>query len=142
MSERVPERELAEDHHRHYARTIRDHHWQVLERIAEHDPLWICWWDKRGHHRDRRGREPAPDVEVFGLIDGMEFLNWLNDHPDWTVIGEWSAERYAAPVTLTAAGRAALDDRAPYDLEPVRGGLVEPGWKAIPFPKDNKYCGQ
>ena len=49
------------------------------------------------------------------------------------MIGEWSQERYASPVFITSDGRAALATRALYDLEPVEGGLVEPGWQAIPW---------
>ncbi len=56
---------------------------------------------------------------------------------DWWVIGDWSDQRYAAPVSLTDAGRAALANREQYDLEPVTGGLVEPGWQATPAPRVN-----
>ena len=119
---------LTEPHQRETARRIRDHHWRVLERAGELDPLWCCWWDKRGFHKP-----PAVDVESFCLLSGMEFLDWIqNDHPDWVEIGEWDDERYAAPVRLTAAGRDALAHRERYDMEPVRGGLVNPGWEAIP----------
>lgn len=116
------------------ARFIRDRQWETLERIADCDPLYICWWDKAGRHRDR-DRRPE-DLKVCGLIDGMELLQWLNAHPDWREIGEWSDERYAAPVWITEAGRAALANREPYDREPVVGGLVEPGWQTIPAPPD------
>ena len=56
----------------------------------------------------------------------------MGAHPDWFVVGAWDDARYAQPVHLTEAGRLALTQRARYDLEPVRGGLVEPGWEAIP----------
>ena len=134
-------RVLTSDVSRRTARRTRNRHWQVLEKIAEHDPLWICWWDKAGRHSERslEGRWVAthpPDVEVFGLIDGMEFLDWMKVHPDWLEIGEWSDERYATPVRITDAGRAALTDRDKYDMEPVLGGLVEPGFEVVPAPME------
>ena len=58
--------------------------------------------------------------------------------PDWTIIGEWSGERYARPVHITAAGLEALENRRLYDMEPVRGGLVEPGWQAVPLPEQDQ----
>ena len=121
---------------RRLARRMRDHHWKVLERMKEHDPLWCCWWDKKGKYDTRHygGVEPPPDVEVFGLIDAMEFGNWMRRHPDWIEHGEWSDERYAEPVRITDAGREALRNRHLYDMEPVEGGMVEPGWQAIPLP--------
>ena len=115
---------------REMARRIRDTQWLALERIAEHNPLYICWWNKDRHHADQGGPD---DLLVCGLIDGNELLDWLNAHPDWRVIGEWSEERYAAPVYITDEGRAALANREQYDLEPIVGGLVEPGWEAIPL---------
>ena len=45
-------------------------------------------------------------------------------------------ERSARPVQLTDAGKVALADRAPYDMEPYEGGMIEPGWTAIPTPKE------
>ena len=121
-----------EPDHRKWARQIRDRQWSVLERIAEHDPLYICWWNKNGRHKkDNR----PDDLLVCGLIDGSELAQWLRDHPDWTIVGEWSDERYAAPVWITDAGREALANRHLYDMEPVYWGLVEPGWQTIPAEK-------
>ena len=128
---------LTEDRDREMARYIRDHQWRTLEAIAEHNPLWYCWWDKAGRHRPERGPRP-PDLKVSGLIDGMEILAWLRSHPDWVEIGEWSDERYAAPIHITEAGREALRNRHLYDMEPVTGGLVEPGWQATPAPPRNE----
>jgi hypothetical protein len=113
------------------ARRMRDHHWQVADRIAALGTLYICWWNK-----NCRLKEPYPeDLIVCGLIDGMEIIAWLNSHPDWWVIGEWDDARYAAPVSITDAGRTALAEREKYDMEPVEGGLVEPGWICIPAEK-------
>lgn len=123
-------REITTPEGREMARRIRDHHWSIMQRVADAGTLWCCWWNKNRHFDARR---PAPaDTLVCGLIDGMELLEWMESHTDWWVIGEWSDERYAAPVTLTDAGRAALASRALYDMEPVTGGLVEPGWRATP----------
>ena len=79
----------------------------------------------------RREHQPD-DLKVCGLIDGMELVHWLKTHPEWTTTGDWSDERYAAPVWITEAGRTALENRHLYDMEPVEGGLVEPGWRAKP----------
>ena len=48
---------------------------------------------------------------------------------------EYDEKRDAWPFRLTDAGRAALQDRDRYDMEPVYGGMVEPGWTATPSPK-------
>jgi hypothetical protein len=109
-----------------------------MERVNDLGTLWICWWNKDRHHeRSPLAQYPdgsgyRNDLLVCGLIDGMELLEWLHSHKDWWVIGEWSDERYAAPVSLTEAGRLALTEREKYDMEPVTGGLVEPGWIATP----------
>ena len=123
---------LDEPRDRDMARYVRDRQWETLERIAEHNPLYICWWDKAGRHKGER----PPDLKVCGIPDANELINWLNLHPDWTVTGEWSDERYAAPVWITDAGREALQNRHLYDMEAVEGGMVEPGWQAIPAPKE------
>ena len=133
-------RVLADENWRQMARRIRDWHWKILEKIAEHNPLWICWWDKARRHSER-GTDGQwvdthpPDVFVFGLIHALGFGEWMIMHPDWFDVGEWSDDRYAAPVRITDAGRAALANREKYDMEVVRGGLVEPGWEATPAPK-------
>lgn len=123
-------KELTSPDQRAMARQMRDHHWRFADRVAAATgPTWLCWWNKNRHHDTAKA--PA-DLVICGLIDGMELLGWLNSHPDWWIIGEWSAERYAAPVQLTDIGRAALQNRELYDMEPVTGGLVEPGWTCIP----------
>ena len=101
-----------------------------MSRILDHGTLWFCVWNQRR-------LDEQPDEWRDGLISGMEILEWMNRHPDWFVSGVWNAARYAFPVQLTDAGRAALHERQKYDLEPVFGGLVEPGWQAIPGPAAN-----
>lgn len=96
-----------------------------MERVAEHGTLWFCNWNK-----DRR--DEGPDELRTSLIGGMSIGAWMDKHPDWFVAGEWSEDRRAFPVRLTDAGRAALADRSPWDMEPVTGGMVEPGWIAVP----------
>lgn len=99
-----------------------------MERCATHDPLWVCAWNKNS--------KPEADDEMRTcLITGIEMLDWLKRHPDWFMVGEWDEARYANPVRITDAGRAALADREKYDMEPVYGGMVEPGWQAIPLPR-------
>lgn len=121
------------EHVRRLAREIRDEQWAFAERARRVGTVWVCWWNKNRRHDTSK---PLPDdLIVCGLIDGMELLDWLNRHPDWWQIGEWSDERYAAPVTITPEGCAALDRREDFDLEPVYGGLVAPGWMAIPMPR-------
>lgn len=133
----VEPRELTAPEDRQMARRVRDYHWSIMEKVNQHGTLWCCWWDKARRYMKRDGkgvmREHAPDdVQVFGLIAAVEFLDWTKRHPEWWAIGEWSDERYAAPVSLTDAGRDALTNRHLYDMEPVTGGMVEPGWQAIP----------
>ena len=109
---------LTEESDRKMARYIRDRQWEMLELIALHNPLYICWWDKAGRYKVKT--DTPPDVWSCGLIDGMGTVRWLKAHPDWTQIGEWSDERYAAPVHITDSGRDALANRECYDMEPVR----------------------
>ncbi len=97
-----------------------------MERIAEHGTLWFCVWNKRG-------LPEQADEWRSCLVSGMELQDWMQTHATWFVCGEWSDDRYAAPVQLTDAGREALKHRDAYDMESVNGGLVEPGWQAIPL---------
>ena len=113
---------------RERARRIRDHHWSVLRKAVTFGQVWVDPWN-------RSRRDEAPDEERFCLISGSEFFMWLEQHPDWTEIGQWDAQRAAYPIRLTPAGRAAVDAPEQFDLEPVFGGLVEPGWSAVPAPR-------
>lgn len=128
MSAALEPRKLTDRESREHARAVRDRQWRFMERCAEHEPLWFCVWDKRG-------REEGPDEWLDGLITGLEIQDWITRHPKWFVYGEWNEERYAAPVTLTDAGKRALRNRSAHDMKPVFGGLVEPGWQAIPTPR-------
>lgn len=131
--QKEPPKVLTGDTMREIARAMRDSQWKTADHIAERGTLWICWWNKNRHHMP-----PYPDdLKVCGLIDGMELLEWFGSHEDWWEIGKWSDKRYAAPVSITEAGRAALAQRHLYDMEPVTGGLVEPGWICTPAEKPN-----
>ena len=115
------------------ARRTRNDQWALLERIAEHDPLWVCWWDKLGRHSQIEER--PDDLEVCDLITTTELNRWIGEsgtHPDWIKVGSWSEERCATPVRITEAGRSALATRDQFDMEPVHGGLFQPGWVCIP----------
>jgi hypothetical protein len=113
-----------------YARKVRDRQWRLMDLAAEFGTAWFCVWNK--------ARKPELADEMrHGLIDGMEVMGWFTrDHPDWFIVGKWDDARYALPIQLTEAGRAAMADRSKYDDEPVFGGLVDPGWKAFPAPKE------
>lgn len=130
----IAPRELTDERAREMARQKRDEQWAFADKAACFGTLWFCWWDKNGRHT-RSGKAIPDDLVVCGLIDGIELLGWIKSHPDWWIIGEWNDERYAAPVSITSAGRAALAERDRYDMEPVTGGLVEPGWQAVPTAK-------
>ena len=105
------------------ARHIRDGQWRFMRRVAELGTLWWCCWNKPG-------LPEAADECRMSLVSGMSLGAWLQTHPEWWEIGEWDEARYAQPVRLTTVGREALADYERYDCEPVRGGLVEPGWLA------------
>ena len=108
------------------ARHIRDGQWEWMKRVAELGALWWCCWNKHG-------LPEAADESRMDLLSGMTLGAWFQTHPDWWEIGDWDERRYAQPVRLTTAGRAALAEYERYDREPVSGGLVEPGWIAVPI---------
>ena len=110
---------------RERARRIRDRQWRFMERVVAVGTLWFCVWNKRE-------LPEGPDEWRDGLMTGLEMMNWIQRHATWFVAGEWDEAGYAWPVQLTEAGHAALADRALYDMEPVEGGLVAPGWTAVP----------
>jgi hypothetical protein len=108
------------------ARNIRDYHWEIMEKIAENGALRVCLWDKKR-------LEQQPDEVRMGLISGMEWMNWVNRHRGWFQISRaYDDARDTRLMKLTEAGRRALRNRVRYDMEPVEGGLVEPGWVAVP----------
>lgn len=119
---------LTDDNARKMARHMRDEHWAFMERLAREGTVNVCLWNKNR-------QEERPDELRLCLISGMELMEWVRRHQDWFVLGENNLERHTFPVSLTDAGRAALLNRDLYDMEPVYGGLVEPGWQAIPFPR-------
>ncbi len=114
---------------RERARAIRDGDWQIMERMRDLGTLWFSPWN-----RDRLP-EGLDELRV-DLLTGMEIMNRWQQHEDWFDIGEWDRARAARPVRLTEAGLKALRERHLYDMEPVLGGLVEPGWTATPAPGD------
>ena len=138
------------------ARYTRDSQWELMERIAREGVVWICPWDKHRRHGQRcsnhwcRARvtdsecpscklpaRPDDGVYVFGLIGSNELFQWLQNHKDWFKRGPWVEKRCARSLRLTAAGLAALSDREPYDMEPIHGGMVEPGYIVVPWPRKN-----
>ena len=124
---------LTSHEQRRSARHDRDRHWRTLELIAEHNPLYICWWNKDRHH----DRDTAPpDLLICSLITGSSIAGWLRAHLDWVTVGDWDDRRYAAPAWITDAGREALANRHLYDMEPVQGGMIEPGWICTPLEPD------
>lgn len=112
---------------RERARHVRDNQWRFTERCAEHETFWFCVWNKNR-------RDEAANEWRDALMTGMEIQDWMHRHSDWFSVGEWDDDRYAVPVKITDAGRSALEDRDEYDMEPVYGGMVEPGWKCVPIP--------
>lgn len=116
---------LDSDRDRKMLRCIRDLQWRFMERVHSHGTLWWCIWNKAR-------RPELPDEYRNCLFIGMDILSWIDQHKDWFLVGEWSDERYACPVQLTDAGRDALKNREAYDMEPVSGGLAEPGFIGIP----------
>jgi len=97
-----------------------------MERVSALGTLWFCVWNKAR-------REELADEHRTCLTSGLEIMAWIDSHPNWWIKGEWSDERYAFPLQLTAAGRAALAEKDKYDMEPVTGGLVEPGFIVTPL---------
>lgn len=127
----MPPKKLKGREDRRQARRTRDSQWKFMERAKEHDPLWFCVWNKTG-------QPELADEWRDGLITGMEMMEWMQRHPTWFKTGRWSDKRYARPIRLTPAGRRALKTRE-FDMEPIYGGLVEPGWQCIPArPKTEK----
>jgi len=110
------------------ARRERDSQWEFMERVAREGIVWMCPWDKYKRHKDGDG------VYVFGLIGSNEFYHWLDSHKDWWIRGRWSEKRCARSIRITPAGLKALKNREQYDMEPIYGGMVEPGYVVTPWP--------
>jgi len=121
-------KKLTSQDNRRMARFMRNRHWLFMEKVDEFGVIWFCCWDK-----DQRHKPPAPNVVVDGLL-GAGYLDFMCQHKDWFKRGRWSEKKYAVSVRLTPAGIEALKNWTQYDMEPVYGGLVEPGWQAIPTP--------
>lgn len=80
-------------------------------------------------------RIPDDGVYVFGLIGSNEFYHWLDSHKNWWKRGRWSEKRCARSIRITADGIKALENRELHDMEPIFGGMVEPGYVVVPWPK-------
>ena len=113
---------------RRSARYQRDSQWGFMERLASEGIVWICPWDKYSRHKE-------DGVYVYGLI-GDVLSQWLyHSHKDWFTRGRWSEKRCAMSIRITEAGRAALAHRDLYDMEPILGGMVGPGYIVTPWPR-------
>jgi hypothetical protein len=112
---------------RMFARSERNAQWALMERIEREGVVWMCPWDKNHKHG-------ADGVYVFGLLGSNELFHWLDSHKDWWERGEWADERCAFPLRITDAGRSALQHRYLYDMEPIEGGMVDPGYIVTPWP--------
>ena len=111
------------------ARYGRDAQWEFMKRVAREGIVWMCSWDKYNRHKDGDG------VYVFGLLGSEAFFHWLGSHPDWWKRGRWSEKRCARSIRITEAGLTALANREQYDMEPIFGGMVEPGYIVTPWPR-------
>lgn len=146
---------------RMFARRERDAQWALMERIARENVVWMCPWDKNRKHGRRcvstycesrtfnangglfecahckrtMGSVPDDGVYVFGLIGANELFAWTASHKEWFKWGPWVEKRCARSLRLTESGREALTHRDLYDMEPIHGGMVEPGYIVIPWPK-------
>jgi len=124
----VKPKRLTSKRDRLWARADRDSQWRFMERVAREGVVWMCPWDKYHRHG-------ADGVYVFGLLGSNELFAWLAAHKDWWERGRWSEKRCARSIRITEAGRTALANRELYDMEPIYGGMVEPGFVVTPWPK-------
>lgn len=120
------ERVLRDRQTRETAWRTRQQQWQFMEKIAAVGILWWCIWNKGG-------RPEAADEQRNCLLSGLDINQWIWAHRNWFRIGKWNESRYARPVRLTSTGREALRNRKLYEDEPIHGGMVDPGWMAIPL---------
>lgn len=154
---------LSDRRSRMFARAERDSQWAFMERVAREGVVWMCLWDKYRKHGPRCGtgycrsrieshgtkfrcaecgvvidKVLDDGVYVFGLLGSNELFHWLDSHKDWWKRGRWSDKRCARSIRITEAGRAALANRELYDMEPIFGGMVEPGFIVTPWPQKQK----
>ena len=107
---------------------VRNQLWNTLGRIADTNPLWVCWQGE-GHSPHRE--DTPDDLIMFDINENPTLTRWFSRHPEWTVTGKWSHERCAAPVFITDAGRRAIDHRILYDNEPIEPDMPQPHPKEI-----------
>lgn len=110
---------------REAARRTLDGHWDFVRRLAREGIVHFCVWNKY-HHKEQRNEAR------HGLIDGLEVLEFVRQHRPWFGSGAYDLKRNTRPMWLTARGRRALRRQAGRP-EMVYGGLVEPGYKAMPL---------
>src|ERR1700685_206434 len=119
------ERRLTDRDSRQIAQRTLEGHWDFVRRLARQGVVHFCVWNKY-HHKEGRN-------EIrHGLIDGLEFFDFVRSHRPWFGRGAYDRRRNAFPMWLTPAGRIALKTRANRS-EMVHGGLVEPGYCAVPL---------
>lgn len=158
----IKPKRLTDRRSRLHARAERDAQWEFMERVVREGIVWMCPWDKHKVHGVRcinkwcesrtfnpqtnghfqcahckavMAQVPDDRVYVFGLIGSNELFHWLDSHKDWWKRGRWSEKRCARSIRITDAGRTALTNRDRYDMEPIFGGMVEPGYLVTPWPR-------
>lgn len=124
-------KKLMDEHWRTWARTVRDSHWAFMERLKKEGTVHVCAWNKYD-------QEELPHELRLSLIGGEELMEWFRAHQDWFEIGDQDEERWTSPISLTGPGLKALTEKEKYDMEPVYGGLVSPGFQSIPLPLKEK----
>lgn len=118
-------RRLTDADSRQVARRTLDMHWDFVRRLARQGIIHFCVWNKY-HHKEQRNEAR------HGLIDGLEVLGFVRQHRSWFGSGAYDLKRNTRPMWLTARGRRALRRQADRP-EMIFGGLVEPGYKAMPL---------
>jgi hypothetical protein len=107
---------------RRTARRVRDAQWELLEDLRDNGPLRIFVMLKR----PVEGRE-----RNYCWASSNEELPWVLDKKKgWVTVEDQNL------VTITPAGIAALEDRAPYDNDSIIMGFVEPGRSVVPLPRE------
>jgi hypothetical protein len=119
-------RKLTSRRDREMGRRIRNFHWKFMERLQREGTIHVCVWNKYG-------LEERQNELMLDMVSGCELLEWMSDHRDWFIIGKQDEARWTNPIALTEVGKLALSERKKYDMEPVKGGLFEPGFEVIPI---------